>query len=135
MPAPSSGRDLPWWTRAQALRALIALAAIPGSLLILGAVWIARGAQEGHALGQILQAVMLTGAGFYFGGLGAERAEQQARTASQEAVKLRTVSAVTAASVEEAEREVSRMLEVLDRLSQDPVVGRKVKELMKEVNG
>lgn len=130
---PAAENGLPWWTRAQALRAVIALAAVPGALGILGLVWLLRGAAEADSLARVFQAVMLAVAGFYFGGLGAERAEQQARSASQEAAALRTSSAVTAEATDEIEHRLGQVLEVLDRLGEDPAVRRKINELLREV--
>lgn len=118
-----------------AVRGVIALAAVPGSIVLMGIVWILKGEAAADSVARVLQGVMLTVVGFYFGGLGAERAEQRARSMQEEADRLRTASAVTAEATDDAEQRLQKMLAVLDRLGEDETMRRKIEDLLEEVDG
>lgn len=125
--------DFPWWMRNGALRGITALVVVPGGFVLLVLVWLVRGAEQAEQLAGLLQAVMLTVVGFYFGGLGFDRAEQRAKRAQHEADGLRTMTAYGARRTEELEHRLNELMFVVDKLAEDPAVRRQIDFLMRSM--
>ena len=129
----NSGPSLPEYVRS----GLAAFVVVFGFVLIAYA-WSSRGISDSKELAAIFLGVIGIVMGYYFGRQGVERAQEIAALQTQEKrlTQLKTLNYDALKAQNEAlERSVTRYERLLEKVSKDSELKRKIEELLTQVSG
>lgn len=124
----------PRWASEPVIRAVLALAGVPGVILGLVALYaVTADVARVDALSRVLQGAMLAILGFYFGRVGVDRALSEAEEARREMTAVAGQAAVIAGQVDRTAEWLERAEQVLDLVDLDPQLKARLEELRRKM--
>lgn len=122
----------PAWASEPVVRAVLALAGVPGVLVALLVLFALTGdVARVDALSRALQGAMLAILGFYFGRVDVGRAQREADEAKAKVVAAVDRATAVVGLAERTEDHAARAEQVLEAVERDPQLRARIDELMR----